>query len=76
MSERGVSSDVQSLTGVGLPAIGRPATRALLAEGLTTLADVAAFGEARLAALHGVGPKAIRVLSAELATHGLAWSDA
>ncbi|MFC0534060.1 helix-hairpin-helix domain-containing protein [Phytohabitans kaempferiae] len=43
-------------------AIGRPATQALVSAGITTLAQVAALSEAELSALHGVGPKAIRVL--------------
>lgn len=54
--------------GSDLPAaIGGPATRALLGAGITTLDDVAARSEEELAALHGVGPKALRVLAAALA---------
>lgn len=46
-----------------LPAsIGRPATRALAGAGLTSLADVARRTDAELLALHGVGPKAVRLL--------------
>ncbi|MFI7342869.1 MmcQ/YjbR family DNA-binding protein [Streptomyces sp. NPDC050085] len=60
-------------TAHGLPAgIGRPATRALLAAGLDTLDRVAGHTQAELLALHGVGPKAVRVLVAELASRGLA----
>lgn len=55
-----------------LPAsIGRPATRALATAGITSLADVAAHTEEELLALHGVGPRAIRILSEELAAHGM-----
>jgi len=43
-------------------AVGRPATRALAGAGLTTLADVAARSDAELLALHGVGPRAVRIL--------------
>lgn len=43
-------------------AIGRPATQALVNAGITTLAQVAALSDADLTALHGVGPKAIRIL--------------
>ncbi|GAA1690726.1 hypothetical protein GCM10009830_43030 [Glycomyces endophyticus] len=43
-------------------AIGRPATRALAEAGVTTLAQAAAMSDAELAALHGVGPKAVRIL--------------
>lgn len=53
-----------------LPRIGRPATSALLAIGVTTLDEVAALGEARLLALHGVGPKAIRILREALERDG------
>ncbi|MFJ6674887.1 hypothetical protein ACIQMJ_27620 [Actinosynnema sp. NPDC091369] len=42
--------------------IGRPATRALTALGVTTLAQVAELSDAELLAVHGVGPKAVRVL--------------
>ena len=43
-------------------AIGGPATRALASAGITTLAQVAALSEAELLAMHGVGPKAVRLL--------------
>jgi hypothetical protein len=43
-------------------AIGAPATRALASAGITTLAQVAALSEAELLAMHGVGPKAVRLL--------------
>lgn len=43
-------------------AIGRPATRALAGAGITTLAQVAELSEAELLAVHGVGPKAVRIL--------------
>ena len=38
-------------------AIGKPATRALLGLGITTLGDFARNHEADLRAIHGVGPK-------------------
>lgn len=44
--------------------IGKPATRALLGAGVRSLADVARLTEADLLALHGVGPKAVRILLA------------
>jgi hypothetical protein len=56
-----------------LPAgIGRPATRALLGAGLRTLDQVALRTERELLALHGVGPKAVRVLAEALRERGLA----
>lgn len=42
--------------------IGKPATRALLAAGITTLAAAVARSDEELLALHGVGPKAVRLL--------------
>jgi hypothetical protein len=56
-----------------LPAgIGRPATAALVQVGATTLEQVAALSRAELVALHGIGPKAVRILEAALAERGLA----
>ncbi|WP_020659665.1 hypothetical protein [Amycolatopsis benzoatilytica] len=43
-------------------AIGSPATRALHGAGITTLAQIAERPDAELLALHGVGPKAVRLL--------------
>lgn|SRR5690606_9777618 len=51
--------------------IGKAATRALLTAGVKTLTDVAAKTEAELLALHGVGPKAIRLLREVLRGRGL-----
>jgi len=45
-----------------LPPLGGPATRALAAIGVTRASDVAVHSAAELLALHGVGPKAIRLL--------------
>lgn len=58
-----------------LPPIGRPANSALLEAGITTLAQVAAYSRRDLLALHGVGPKAVSILAAALAEHGLAFAD-
>jgi large subunit ribosomal protein L21 len=56
----------------GLPeGIGKPATRALEEAGLTSLEKVSEKTEAELLALHGIGPKAVEVLAAELASAGL-----
>lgn len=51
-------------------AIGRPATQALISAGITTLTQVAELTEAELLAMHGVGPKAVRVLSESLSATG------
>jgi hypothetical protein len=58
-------------TGTRLPKIGAPATRALSAAGLTTLEAVAGVPEQELAAMHGVGPIALKTLRAALSEHGL-----
>ena len=54
-----------------LPRIGAPATRALGLAGYTQLGQLAGVPRATLAALHGVGPKALRILDEALAEHGL-----
>lgn len=54
--------------GSDLPeSIGKPATRALLGAGIVTLDDVAARSDEDLLALHGVGPRAVRLLREALA---------
>jgi len=50
-------------------AIGRPATRALAAAGITSLDELARLSETELASLHGVGPKAVAILRDALAAH-------
>ena len=54
-----------------LPPIGRPANSALLAAGITSLAQVATCSRSDLLAMHGVGPKAVQILQAELESQGL-----
>ncbi|GAA1654400.1 DNA-binding protein [Actinoplanes couchii] len=58
-----------------LPSIGRPATGALREAGITTLEQVAACRAEDLLVLHGVGPKAIRILTEALTANGLSWSQ-
>lgn len=59
-----------------LPAsIGAPATRALRDAGLTSLALVAQRPASEIARLHGVGPKAIRILREALVAQGLVWDE-
>lgn len=55
--------------------IGRPATGALLAAGYTRLEDLTMVREGDIKQLHGVGPKAIRVLNEALAEEGLSFAD-
>lgn len=58
-----------------LPPIGRPATSALIAAGIDSLARVAAYSRGELLAMHGVGPKAVRILEAALEARGLRFAD-
>ncbi len=52
-------------------ALGAPATRALVAAGYTNLRSLAGVPVYELLRLHGVGPKAIRVLEEELREVGM-----
>jgi hypothetical protein len=47
--------------------IGAPATRALIAAGYTSIDQLAGVPVADLAALHGVGPKALKIIEVALA---------
>jgi hypothetical protein len=53
--------------------LARPAQRALAGAEITTLADLADRAEAEVAALHGMGPNALKTLRAALAERGLAF---
>ena len=55
--------------------MGRPANAALVALGVTTLEQAAEMGERKLLAVHGVGPKAVRILREQLAARGLDLAD-
>jgi hypothetical protein len=58
--------------GSDLPSsIGNVATRELATAGLTTLDQVATRTKAELLAIHGVGPKAVRILEETLAENGM-----
>ena len=54
-----------------LPRIGAPATRALASIGDESLEQVAGRSASELLALHGVGPKAVAILTDALAAAGL-----
>ncbi len=59
----------------GLPrSVGAPATRALTAAGYTELGQLADVPAAELAKLHGVGPKALRLLQEALDERGMSLS--
>ena len=51
--------------------VSAPAVRALTAAGYTELRQLAGVPAAELARLHGMGPKALRLLQEALAAQGL-----
>ena len=53
------------------PGIGAPATRALAAAGITRLVQLTSLSEVELLKLHGVGPKAVRLLREALSKRRL-----
>jgi predicted flap endonuclease-1-like 5' DNA nuclease len=55
--------------------MGKVAPRELAVHDITTFAQVADRTERELLAIHGVGPKAIRILREELRTRGLTFRD-
>ncbi len=56
-------------------AIGKTAARELSRNGITTLRQVASRSKKQLLAIHGVGPKAIRILGEALAAKGLDYTS-
>lgn len=58
-----------------LPKIAAPATRALASAGITSLAQLDGYSRAKLAALHGMGPRALKALEVSLAEVGLRLQD-
>ena len=50
--------------------IGAPATRALIGAGYTSLDQLAGASAKELAALHGFGPKALRIIRETLEEQG------
>ena len=53
--------------------IGKTAARELSIRGITSLEQVARRSQEELLTIHGVGPKAIRILSEALAAKGLGY---
>ncbi|TDM49203.1 hypothetical protein ETI06_06535 [Macrococcoides goetzii] len=58
-----------------LPKISKPALRALDSIDVKTLEDVTKYSEAELLALHGFGPKAIRILKEIMDEQGLKFKN-
>lgn len=55
--------------------IGRVARRELAANGYTRYADLTRVRRDELLAIHGIGPKAVRILGEELERRGLAFAE-
>lgn len=55
--------------------VGKPATRALTAAGFHSLDQFTETSEAELLKLHGVGPKATRIIGQALAEKGMAYKS-
>ncbi len=53
--------------------IGKTAARELAVHGITSLSRVAKRSKKQLLAIHGVGPKAVRILGEALSQKGLAF---
>lgn len=53
--------------------IGNPAQRALEAAGINTLMQLCDFTEKEILALHGIGPKAIRIIKELLDKEGFSF---
>ncbi|GFZ96446.1 hypothetical protein [Nesterenkonia alkaliphila] len=56
--------------------MGKTAVRELHYAGISSLAQVSEHTRKELLAIHGVGPKAIRILEPALAVKGLAFREA
>jgi len=65
-------SDERELPG----GMGAPARRALVGAGYTSLGQLAGVPAEDLTALHGFGPKALRIVRGALAEQGLSLSEA
>jgi hypothetical protein len=58
-----------------LPKIGAPATRALASIGVTQLSQLTSHRTDELLALHGCGPRAIKLLQQAMDEQGLTFCD-
>jgi predicted flap endonuclease-1-like 5' DNA nuclease len=57
------------------PTIGKVATRELASHGFATFAQLSETTPKELLAIHGVGPKAVRILGEELQARGMTWRE-
>lgn len=57
------------------PGIGKVVRRELALNGYTRYEDLTKVTSAELLAIHGVGPKAVRILDEELTARGLSFAN-
>ena len=55
--------------------IGQPAQRALEVIGITTLIQLCDYTEKELLAIHGVGPKSVRIIKESLLNEGFSFKE-
>ncbi|WP_414049178.1 DNA-directed RNA polymerase subunit alpha C-terminal domain-containing protein [Macrococcus animalis] len=58
-----------------LPKISQPAMRALTSINVKSLEDIMKYSEEELLALHGFGPKSIRILKKEMDAYGMKFKN-
>jgi predicted flap endonuclease-1-like 5' DNA nuclease len=75
MAEERMNGVVEPVGPSNLPNIGAPATRALAQIGVRNVEQLAAYTEEEILALHGVGPKAIRLLRPVMDETGVTFRD-
>lgn len=68
------SEEMNNKFGEEFPSLGAPAYRALDTAGITSLNDLTKYTEKELLALHGFGPKALRLLENTLKEKGLTFA--
>lgn len=70
-----MKTDKAPIHSQGLPSgIGSPAHRALATAGITKLEQFTTVSEKELLKLHGVGPKAVRIIKEALRDNGLSFA--
>ncbi len=75
MAEERMKGVVEPTGPSNLPNIGRPATVALAQIGVRNVEQLADYTEQEILALHGFGPKAIRILKPVMAEMGVSFRD-
>ncbi len=75
MAEERMKDVIEPTGPSNLPNIGRPATQALAQIGVRNVEQLANYTEEEILALHGVGPKAIRILRPVMAETDVSFRD-